>query len=179
MDRKAASLLHLHLIEALERRAVMHDGEVRRVLDERLRALRQSHVADARVDDVATTDQSSHSALGDLLAGLPGNTAYPMLPALDEFQARWSQLRAESQWRHSLEHTAENAGPLNSSALVHRSIALMRDTSPGYLRHFLSYLDDLSWLEGLADRKAASIDAGAPTFASIGKRRKSKPRTRG
>ena len=178
MDRKIAPALRQHLIEALERRAAMHDGDVRRLLDERLQALKQADSAEAG-DDAVVTVQRPRSALADLLGALPGNEAYPMLPALDEFQRRWSQLRAESQWRHSLEHTAENAGPLNSSALVHRAIALMRDTSPDYLRHFLSYLDDLSWLEGLADRKAASIDTGAPTPASIGKRRKSKPRTRG
>ncbi len=44
-----------------------------------------------------------------------------------------------------LDHVPANAGPLNSSSLVHRSLALMREVSPGYLRHFLSYVDALAW----------------------------------
>jgi hypothetical protein len=43
----------------------------------------------------------------------------------------------------------QNAGPLNSSSLVHRALSLMRELSPGYLQQFLAYADALSWLEQL------------------------------
>src|SRR5262249_2931114 len=116
--------------------------------------------------------------LGELVDLLDGGVAgpastYPELPAVGEFQKIWSRIRTESQLRQSLEQTPENAGPLNSSALVHRSMALMRDASPGYLRHFLSYIDDLSWMERLGDGKAAPA-IETQTAASIGKR----PKTR-
>jgi hypothetical protein len=118
--------------------------------------------------------------LADLLNGRAGGESptYPELPSVGEFQKIWSHVRTESQLRQSLEQTPENAGPLNSSALVHRSMALMRDVSPGYLRHFLSYIDDLSWMERLSDGKAGPATV-AQMAASIGKRPKSrKPRSR-
>jgi hypothetical protein len=79
--------------------------------------------------------------------------------------------------RQSLEHAPENAGPLNSSALVHRSIALMRDMSPGYLQHFVSYVDDLSSLEQLG-HGAAATPRDVPQAAAIGKRPRAKARSR-
>jgi hypothetical protein len=41
---------------------------------------------------------------------------------------------------------------LNSAVLVHRSLTLMSELSPGYLQHFLMYLDNLAWLEQLQPR---------------------------
>ncbi|NID04837.1 DUF2894 domain-containing protein [Luteibacter jiangsuensis] len=126
-------------------------------------------------DKAGTCAERPRGPLGrlvDELAGSAQASAYPELPALGEFQKIWSRVRAESQLRQSLEDTPENAGPLNSSALVHRSMALMRETAPGYLRHFLSYIDDLSWLERLGEGKAA-VTATGQTAASIGKRPKS------
>lgn len=69
------------------------------------------------------------------------------LPALDEFRTMWSKLRTDGQLRQSLQQAPANAGPLNSGVLVHRSIMLMRELSPGYLQHLLSYVDTLSWME--------------------------------
>src|SRR5690606_2908910 len=51
--------------------------------------------------------------------------------------------------RQSQLQVPENAGPLNSSHLIHRSLLLMQERSPGYLQHFLSYIDTLSWMEQL------------------------------
>jgi hypothetical protein len=94
---------------------------------------------------------------------------------LDEFQRLWSRVRTESQLRQSLAPVPENAGPLNSSALVHRALGVMRDVSPGYLQHFLGYVDDLAWMERVGERGAPSND-GAPQPATIGKRVRKKPR---
>jgi hypothetical protein len=118
------------------------------------------------------------ACLAEAAAARDGASAYPELPAVGEFQKIWSRVRTESQLRRSLQPSPENAGPLNSSALVHRSLALMREVSPVYLRHFLSYVDDLAWLERLGEAKP-SAPAEAPAGASIGKRRKPrKPRAR-
>lgn len=105
------------------------------------------------------------------------SSSFPELPALDQFQKLWSRMRTESQLRQSLQHAPENAGPLNSSALVHRSIALMRDLSPGYLQHFVSYVDDLSSLEQLG-HGAAAQPRDVPQAATIGKRPRAKARSR-
>ena len=106
------------------------------------------------------------------------SSSYPELAMLDQFQKLWSRMRTESQLRESLDHAPENAGPLNSSALVHRSIALMRDLSPGYLQHFVSYVDDLSSLEQLGSTSVAKPRDDVPQAATIGKRPRAKARTR-
>ena len=68
---------------------------------------------------------------------------------IEFFRETWSKVRTEKQYRQALDQVPRNAGPLNSSSLVHRSLSLMRDLSPGYLQQFLSYVDALSWLEDL------------------------------
>lgn len=96
---------------------------------------------------------------------------------LDYFRQTWSKVSADSQLLASLEQVPKNAGPLNSSSLVHRSLSLMRELSPEYLRQFLSYVDALSWLEQMnGDDDAASGDAARAGSAATkkGARRKSR-----
>lgn len=80
---------------------------------------------------------------------------------LDYFRETCSKLSADSQLRASLEQVPKNAGPLNSSSLVHRSLSLMRELSPEYLRQFLSYVDALSWLQQMNGDEAATGDEAA------------------
>jgi len=116
---------------------------------------------------------AARAATRDAAAAVP----YPELGLLDPFRALWSRVRTESQMRETLAYTAEDAGPLNSSALVHRSIALMRDASPAYLQHFLTYVDALSWMERLeTGSRGGPKDPMQP--ATIGKRARAKPRAR-
>ncbi|WP_423194502.1 DUF2894 domain-containing protein [Cupriavidus sp. H18C2] len=71
-------------------------------------------------------------------------------PALaDYFRDTWARVSVERQLRQSQAHVPDNAGPLNTNHLVHRALSLMREVSPGYLEQFLSYVDALSWLEGM------------------------------
>ncbi len=81
---------------------------------------------------------------------------------LDYFRETWSKVSTDSQLLASQEQVPKNAGPLNSNSLVHRSLSLMRELSPEYLRQFLSYVDALSWLEQMNqmndDEAAASDD---------------------
>lgn len=81
--------------------------------------------------------------------------AYPELPAIDYFREAWASVSTNKQLRQSQEHVPDNAGPLNSSHLVHRSLSLMRTLSPGYVRQFLSYVDALSWMEQMNQASAA------------------------
>jgi hypothetical protein len=80
-------------------------------------------------------------------SALPWTAHYPELPLLDEFQQLWSRVSVSMRVQESQFQVPDNAGPLNSSHLVHRSLALMRELAPGYLQHFLAYVDVLSWLE--------------------------------
>ena len=102
--------------------------------------------------------------------GLAGDN-YPQLPALDEFRALHARLRARQQLKATLQPPPADAGPLNSASLAHRALALMRETSPGYLRHFVEYLDTLSWLQAQA--------AAAPEPAKPARRAKKSGAARG
>src|SRR5690606_21595003 len=66
---------------------------------------------------------------------------------LEYFRRTCARMRVDRQARAALARVPANAGPLNSALLAHRALAAMRDQSPGYLRHFLDYLDTLAWLE--------------------------------
>ena len=165
--------VRFHFIDALERRAAGHGGEARRILDERLSRLIETYAED--LDSAASSvgdasrravsrceaasgplaelvDYIANPARGNGHCSTSGNAVerklpYPELEALDYFRETWSRLSAERQLKRSLAQVPGNAGPLNSSNLVHRSLSLMRELSPGYLQQFLSYVDALSWLE--------------------------------
>ncbi len=172
MRPDTATTIRARLIAALEQRAAGLDGEARRVLDARLAEL---HARDAEASgDTAEVEPAERQSgplreLADQLAreAPADRTHYPELPALADFRQRWSTLRAESQFQHSVAHIPTDAGPLNSTALASRAIALMRELSPGYLRAFLAYVDDLAWLEqlgtpGTATQMTEPKKRGAP-----------------
>lgn len=143
------------VIEALHARTQAHDGEVRALLQRKLDALVAGYaerVADASASVVTAPGLSSgRIGLRALVTELAGqqSVAYPELPVLGEVRATWARLRNASQLKESLAQTPTNAGPLNSGVLVHRALTLMKETSPGYLTHFMAYLDALSGMEHL------------------------------
>jgi hypothetical protein len=63
------------------------------------------------------------------------------------FREAWSRIAAEDQVTQAVERGPANAGPLNSHMLVLRTLSLLRDLSPDYLRRFLSQMETLQWLE--------------------------------
>ena len=188
--------VRFRFIEALERRAAGHNGEARRILDGRLSVLVEAYAQD--LERTASCDADSgravaaslgntspaRGALAELTAYVanharaaddpaPRSHSYPELELLDYFREVWAKLSAESQLRQSLEQVPGNAGPLNSSSLVHRSLSLMRELSPGYLQQFLSYVEALSWMEQMSgDDVAASKDAPRAGSAKKGARGK-------
>lgn len=177
--------VRFRFIEALERRAAAQNGEARRVLDERLAGLLEAYAAEvAKADAKATPDgiaKPSRGPLRDLLdhieneAPAGGRTSYPELELLEYFRQTWSSVSADKQVRQSLEQVPGNAGPLNSSSLVHRSLSLMRELSPGYLQQFLSYVDALSWMEQL-NGAGAPATKDAPRAANARKNARARPR---
>ena len=193
--------VRFRFIEALARRAEVHDGEARRLLDDRLaRALHEYserfHAAQDQarelLDRMAT--QFPHAAddlgrfyaagnfralrqcaanleaqggsrhLADLVAHIAqhgreglargtgngaGENVQPdgELKSLIYFRKTWSKLSVDRQLTQALLQAPENAGPLNPHQLVLRSLTLMRDISPEYIRNFMSYVDALLWLD--------------------------------
>lgn len=182
--------IRFHFIEALHRRSASQSGEARRILDARLADLMAAYADNleratcrsGEVDSAAWSNVSSRSALAGLIDHIvshaPGGSgpaanhagsrlrAYPGQEILDDVRETWSRLSTEKQLRQSSEQVPTNAGPLNSNSLVHRSLSLMRELSPAYLRQFLSYVDALSWLEQMAGGSALASDEAARTASA-------------
>ncbi|WP_238481125.1 DUF2894 domain-containing protein [Dyella telluris] len=183
--------IRFHLLDALATRAARHEGGARRLLDQRLADLMEAYASDvarslkngggATANVVVSNGAPAPGPFGELIEQLarasevrgeytavtsPSQTAaLPEMELLGEFRRIWSSVRTESQLRQSMEQAPENAGPLNSRALVHRAIALMRDLSPGYLQHFLAYIDDLSSMERMNGSPATMARDAAPSAA--------------
>jgi len=68
-------------------------------------------------------------------------------PEIEYFQKTWERLSVGLRLQQSHRQVPENAGPLNSTQLIHRALLLMQDTAPEYLRHFLAHVEALSWME--------------------------------
>ena len=191
--------LRFHFIDALERRAADHEGEARRMLDDRLSELLTAYAGDLEQwaspaedgDCTATPTASARGALAELVDDIASQAAargsdlsigdvaerpavLPAMEVLGDFRKIWSRLRTESQLRQSLEQVPTDAGPLNSGNLVHRSLTLMRELSPGYLQQFMSYVDALSWIEQMNSSRALATD-DAPRVATTKKRLRNKP----
>jgi hypothetical protein len=174
-------------IEALALRAACHRGAARRLLDARLSELMVEYAAivdraaGESTDDAPAPPGSTRGALGELvdyLAGEPRDASYAGIregnglavsPELvDYFRATWARVRTGQQLRVAEVLVPQNAGPLNSSSLVHRALSLMRELSPGYLQQFLAYADALSWLEQL--NAASTPPAKEPPRAATAKK---------
>lgn len=90
------------------------------------------------------------------------------MKSLRLFRETWAKMAAQDQVNKAVDRAPDNAGPLNSHRLVLRSLGLMRDLSPDYLRRFLSQLDALLWLEQVQQQLAV----GEPKSARRGKKDK-------
>jgi hypothetical protein len=168
MHPDIASAVRAQLIAAMEQRAASLDGEARRALDERLAELRLPD-ADAPDETPASGVAPTHpNPLRELVGRLDREAtseraAYPDVPALAGFRQLWSTLRTDSQLQQSVAHVPTDAGPLNSTALASRAIALMRELSPDYLRSFLAYVDDLAWLDQMGSSGSVSTSGATAT----------------
>lgn len=171
MRPDAASAIRAQLAAAMERRAAALDGEARRALDARLAELLSPGADTPDGTPDANASPAHPGPLRELVdqltcEGPSGRAAYPDIPALADFRQLWSTLRADSQLRQSVAHAATDAGPLNSTALASRAIALMRELSPGYLRSFIAYVDELAWLKALGNTSPATGSAAPKKRAS-------------
>jgi Protein of unknown function (DUF2894) len=192
--------VRFRFMEVLDRRAAGHTGEVRRILDERLSQLLEAYADDleraasraADAGNAVTQCEPARGALAGLIDYIAGHTladgdsaaaddavrrppSSSKLEVLDYVKDVWSKVSTERQLRQSLEQVPSHAGPLNSSSLVYRSLALMHELSPDYLRQFLSYVEALSSIEQMS---GAGTLAGkeAPRAGNAKNRGRGKPR---
>lgn len=84
------------------------------------------------------------------------------LPALAGFRSTWARLRTAGQLQDALADVPEDAGPMHSTVLVHRALALMHAQAPGYLQHFLGQLDALAGLERISPVPATTPAPRSP-----------------
>ncbi|KIQ97728.1 DUF2894 domain-containing protein [Lysobacter sp. A03] len=186
------------LIAAMQRRLDFADAAVAPLIQARLDELVQSRPAEADATPAThagspTTADRSRRALRGLSeyiqankpAGHPATStdkesgADSPSTVLEEFRQLWDRIRTDSQLRAALAPIPDDAGPLHSSALLHRALRLMGDTSPGYLQHFIAYADALAWMErlqqaGLFDAAAGNPGAGGSAKPRARKRAKVK-----
>ncbi|CAN7488322.1 DUF2894 domain-containing protein [Acidovorax sp. LjRoot194] len=78
---------------------------------------------------------------------IAGGASASDMKSVRQFSEVWSRISAEQQVAQAIDRGPENAGPLNPHKLMLRSLSLMQDLSPDYLRRFLSQMDSLLWLE--------------------------------
>lgn len=153
---------------------VRNNGATEHRTDDPLRALLDGFSERARARNAGST---LGTGTGDATPERAAQPAYPELPALEDFRGIWTRIRSGSQVERSLARSPTNAGPLNSSRLVHRSLTLMHALSPDYLQQFLAYVDAMSWLEHLNDSGVLTA-SDAPPRDSGQPRPRSKPRKR-
>jgi hypothetical protein len=95
------------------------------------------------------------------------------MKSLRRFRQTWAQLATDQQVSQALASGPDNAGPLNSHRLVIRTLALLRDLSPDYLRRFVSQVDVLLWLDQanqqLALASSRPAGKGAAGKGDVGK----------
>ncbi len=122
--------------------------------------LRLSRVrnASATTSHVRAADavEAETSAANASRLPLQDANGFATLPALDAFRETWSRLRTAGHLQHILADVPEDAGPMHSTVLVHRAIALLQDAAPAYLQHFLGYVDALAGLERISPRQATT-----------------------
>lgn len=150
-------------LEALARRLQEQPAPVRRLLQARLEAglaeLTQ-HAAPA-VARKTPRHAKAASPLAQLNADLQeriGNA--DELRSARRFRVAWERTRSLDQVEHAVARGPAQAGPLNSHALVLRSLERLRELSPAYLRRFLGHVQTLQWLEDA--RTAAAPAKAAP-----------------
>jgi len=107
--------------------------------------------------------QASRAAAG---GPIPNAGEWPELRSAQRFRETWERLGAEEAVLKATHRAPENAGPLNSHMLVLRTLALMRELSPHYLRHFLAQTEALLWLEQAQTQLKAPAGKGKAVKAA-------------
>lgn len=106
---------------------------------------------------LAQLNQAVADAATQAAPGGPGSAqARPELKSAQRFRESWAVLCAEEVVDQARTQAPQNAGPLNAHMLVLRTLGLLRELSPDYLRRFLTHTETLMWLEGQQGRGSAA-----------------------
>ncbi|KQT10485.1 hypothetical protein ASG30_11695 [Ramlibacter sp. Leaf400] len=184
-------------IEALSERIPAQQASVRRLLEGKLQAALDDYarqhpqrepVGEPRKPVVAAARPKAGCApLAELNAYLRDATAAQAgtdadegasgrdeLPNARRFRQSWESGRTLDRIEQAISRTPANAGPLNSHALVLRSLGLMRELSTDYLRRFLAQVETLQWLEKAREQypREQGKGKGKPGKAAARNRRK-------
>jgi hypothetical protein len=149
-----AQAVHAHYVAALTRRMQGAPAAVQRVLQGKLQRAAHATVGPERVEGLAHsgTGIPNPSPLARLHLHITQATGTPSgatreLRSAQGFRETWARVRAEEDVTEAVQRGPENAGPLNSHMLVLRSLGLLRELSPDYLRRFMAHADTLLWLD--------------------------------
>jgi hypothetical protein len=137
-DSAVAALLVAKAHEALT------DYEVR-LSEQRENMPRQIEQPVDRTDTFSTLTELLHTVDKD--GGGSSANGSQELKSVRYFRDALQRQHADKLVTDALIDAPQDAGPLNPQKLALRSLAIMRDISPAYLGHFVSYLDALFWLE--------------------------------
>lgn len=103
-------------------------------------------------------------------AAVPG----PLAQLVHELQSRarpleqehtrrdWKRLSLERELARSRAVRPQNPGPLNSQALMLRTLQQLQALAPAYLEAFVAQAEALAWLEEAQPRQAKGINRAAP-----------------
>lgn len=156
-----ADAVRAHYLDAVARRLRSAPETVQRVLMARL----PPTVAEPATDEVLSASKSVGGRARKLpptpLAQLnqhivqvtgQGGAVRPELRSAEAFRETWARICAEDEVVQAVQRGPENAGPLNSHMLVLRTLGLLSELSPDYLRRFMAYADTLLWLDEASAR---------------------------
>jgi hypothetical protein len=186
----------LHYLEALLRRAQTQQGTARHILDGKLERALAAYTQQLEQKQSATNGTCAapaaspgplHALVQHLAQHIPDHGgaqiteppgARTELKSVRYFRGTWSRLSADRQVTHALNQAPKNAGPINSHMVVLRSLALMRDIAPGYLNHFMTYVDTLLCLDEVEKAPLPSARAAAGTGTGASEKKPRAPRAR-
>lgn len=139
--------LGFSIIEALARRAADCEGAARQRLDARLAQLLDGFAARFEAAQAAQRARRNApaphplAALRERLAD--GGAGGLELKTVRAYAGTWTRLRTGQRLAQSLARAPDHAGPLNSHALVLRTLRELQALSPEYLDRFVEYAEAL------------------------------------
>lgn len=167
--------VRLHYLDVLSQRIAVAPEAVRPVLENKLDAALTALEERLRLIQATSRNEDTHRSAAPLVelnryiqglqqqgdGRMPGlglesrfdhnlaidSDARTELSSVRRFREAWSRIAAEDQVMEAVERGPANAGPLNSHRLVLRTLAMLHGLSPEYLRHFVSHVETLQWLE--------------------------------
>lgn len=163
--------MRAHHVEALTRRLQTAPEAVQRVLRDRLQQLSAAEGDEPAVAEPAPLKRpraqppkpaTPLAQLNQYIATATGSGDRRELRSAQAFRETWSRICAEDEVTEAVQRGPDNAGPLNSHMLVLRTLGLLRELSPDYLRRFMAHADTLLWLDQAGGRLKTPTGKGKP-----------------